>query len=73
MTREEIKELARAAGVDPSDKLQAFAFAVAEAQRERSARLVWKRRSEWMRTNDWQRCEDACALMAKMEMEVRHA
>ena len=73
MTRDEIKDIARTAGVEASDKLQAFAFAVAEAQRERSARLVWRRRSEWMKTTDWTRCEDACAVMAKMEMEVRQA
>lgn len=73
MTREEITDIARSAGVDPSDKLAQFAEAVAQAQRERSAKLVWRRRSEWMSHTDWSKCEDACALMARMEMEVRDA
>ncbi len=73
MTRDEIKELAQAAGLESTDPLQAFAHAVAEAQRERSARLIWRRRADWMNTTDWTRCEDACALLARLEMEVRTA
>lgn len=73
MTRDEIKDIARTAGVEASDQLQQFAVAVAQAQAQRCARLIWKHRSDWMQHNDWTRCEDACALMARMEMEVRHA
>lgn len=73
MTRDEVQDLVRESGLNNSDQLQSFAKAIASAQAERCAKLIWRHRSDWMQHADWSRCEDACALMAKMEFEVKNS
>lgn len=73
MNSDEIAELARAIGLEVTNKLKQFAAAVAEAQRERCAKLIWQHRSKWMQHNDWSKYEEACALLARVELDVRHA
>lgn len=73
MNSDEIAELARSIGLELTSKLHQFAAAVAHAQRERCAKLIWKHRSKWMQHNDWSKHEEACALLARVELEVRHA
>lgn len=73
MNSEELTQLAQALGLEVTKKLQQFAAAVAQAQRDHCARLLWKYRSQWMQDNDWSKHEEACALLARMELEVRYA